>query len=100
MRIPLPKMMRHWREREFERHLTAAPQRAGLGVWAFFARRPALYRLATGIGMRLLSAVSGADKKFKSLPLAKGWTDSRDFPAPQGATFQAQWRARKKGGRP
>ena len=23
MRIPLPKMMRHWREREFERHLIA-----------------------------------------------------------------------------
>ena len=22
MRIPLPSMMRHWREREFERHLT------------------------------------------------------------------------------
>ena len=25
MRIPLPKMMRHWREREFERHLSPAP---------------------------------------------------------------------------
>ena len=25
VRIPLPKMMRHWREREFERHLSPAP---------------------------------------------------------------------------
>ena len=45
MRIPLPKMMRHWREREFERHLSPVAVRSGLGVWAFFAKRPALYRL-------------------------------------------------------
>ena len=31
MRIPLPKMMRHWREREFERHLSPATYRYGLG---------------------------------------------------------------------
>ena len=45
VRIPLPKMMRHWREREFERSLSPAPLRYGLGFWAFFARRPTLYRL-------------------------------------------------------
>ena len=35
VRIPLPKMMRHWREREFERHLSPAAVRSGarrLGV--------------------------------------------------------------------
>jgi L-lactate dehydrogenase complex protein LldF len=47
VRIPLPKLMRHWREREFERHLTPATVRRGLALWGFFARRPALYRLAT-----------------------------------------------------
>ena len=40
VRIPLPKMMRHWREREFERHLTPATIRSGIGLWGFFARRP------------------------------------------------------------
>ncbi|MGH6961384.1 MAG: LutB/LldF family L-lactate oxidation iron-sulfur protein, partial [Dongiaceae bacterium] len=40
MRIPLPKLMRHWREREFERHLQPAAARYGLRLWAFFARRP------------------------------------------------------------
>ena len=45
VRIPLPNMMRHWREREFERRLSPAPLRYGLGFWAFFASRPALYRL-------------------------------------------------------
>jgi L-lactate dehydrogenase complex protein LldF len=48
VRIPLPGMMRHWREREFERHLSPAATRYGIGVWAFFARRPTLYRLVTG----------------------------------------------------
>ncbi len=47
VKIPLPKMMRHWREREFERHLTPATMRSNLGLWAWFARRPAAYRLAT-----------------------------------------------------
>src|SRR6202040_114778 len=44
VRIPLPKMMRHWREREFERHLSPATMRYGIGFWAFFAKRPGLYR--------------------------------------------------------
>ena len=95
VRIPLPKMMRHWREQEFERHLTPATVRSGLGFWAFFAKRPALYQFATKLGMKAL-AWMGRDKgKFTSLPLAGGWTDYRDFPAPQGSTFQDQWKARK-----
>jgi L-lactate dehydrogenase complex protein LldF len=88
-------MMRHWREREFERHLTPAAYRSGLAVWAFFARRPKLYGLATRLGMGLLARLAGKRGHFKSLPLARGWTAGRDFPAPQGPTFQAQWRARK-----
>ena len=32
MRIPLPKLMRHWREREFERHLSPATVRTGLAL--------------------------------------------------------------------
>ncbi|MGH6949206.1 MAG: lactate utilization protein B, partial [Kiloniellales bacterium] len=33
MRIPLPAMMRHWRERAYERHLVSGTTRAGLGLW-------------------------------------------------------------------
>ncbi len=99
VRIPLPKMMRHWREREFERHLSPATVRSGIAIWGFFARRPALYRLATRAAMGAL-AWFGRRKggRFASLPLAGGWTQYRDFPAPQGGTFQAQWKA-KRGGR-
>ena len=94
VRIPLPKMMRHWREREFERGLSPAPVRAGLRVWAFFARRPALYRLATDLYARAAHLAGRSRGRFQSLPLAGGWTKFRDLAAPQGSTFQSQWRAR------
>ena len=94
MRIPLPKMMRHWREREFERHLSPLPVRAGLRLWAFFARRPALYHLIAGVKMRLLGALGRRKGRFARLPFAGGWTAYRDFPAPQGKTFQQLWSER------
>jgi L-lactate dehydrogenase complex protein LldF len=91
VRIPLPKLMRHWREREFERHLQPATQRTGLRLWAMLAKRPGLYALVMGSVMRLLAAFAWRGR-FRFLPLARGWTRHRDFPAPQGATFQARWR--------
>ena len=99
VRIPLPGLMRHWREKEFERHLTPASYRQGLGLWAWFARRPALYRLGTGLAARILHMAGRSKGRFASLPLARGWTEWRDLPAPQGATFQAQWKSRKRGRR-
>ena len=96
MRIPLPKMMRHWREREFERHLQPANYRAGMAVWGFFARRPRLYRLASGMAARLLGRLGRKRGSFRSLPLAGGWTKGRDMPAPEGASFHQLWAARKR----
>jgi L-lactate dehydrogenase complex protein LldF len=97
VRIPLPAMMRSWREREFERHLSPATVRAGLGFWAFFVKRPWLYGLATSLAARILAYFGKTAGRFKWLPLASGWTRHRDFPAPQGSTFQAQWKARTSG---
>lgn len=96
VKIPLPKMMRHWREREFERHLWPTATRGGLSLWAWFAKRPGAYRLASRLGvgmMRLLGRGKGA---FKSLPLAGGWTAGRDLPVPQGGTFMAQYAKRMR----
>ena len=96
MRIPLPRMMRSWREREFERHLSPASVRGGLALWAFFATRPRLYGLATAMAARLLGWAGRARGRFSWLPLASGWTRCRDFPAPQGETFQSRWKRRDK----
>jgi L-lactate dehydrogenase complex protein LldF len=92
VRIPLPRMMRSWRQREFERHLSPATVRSGLAFWAFFAKRPRLYAWATGVAVRALWVLGPG--RFHWLPFASGWTEFRDFPAPQGATFQSQWKRR------
>jgi L-lactate dehydrogenase complex protein LldF len=95
VRIPLPRMLRSWREREFERHLSPATVRSGLAFWALFAKRPRLYGFVTGIAARLLAGLAPRSGRYRRLPLAAGWTAHRDFPAPQGRTFQAMWRARR-----
>jgi L-lactate dehydrogenase complex protein LldF len=91
MRIPLPKMMRSWREREFEKNLQPGAARVGLGLWAALAKNPMVYRLAIR-GARMGMGLFMRRGKAKSLPLASGWTDSRDFPAPEpGGSFMDRW---------
>jgi L-lactate dehydrogenase complex protein LldF len=91
VKIPLPKMMRHWREREFERHLSPASARRNLSLWAWFARRPAMYRVATRAAAAALGLLGRRRGKFSALPLAGGWTAGRDMPAPEGDTFFARY---------
>jgi len=92
VRIPLPGLMRHWREREFERHLKPSAMRQGLALWRFVAERPRLYRALTGLANRVLALFGRAEGAYSALPLAGGWTAARDLPAPQpGGTFHAQW---------
>lgn len=96
VKIPLPKMMRHWREKQFERHLTPRGARYGLAAWAWFARRPRLYRLATRLAIGGLGWLGRKKGRFAWLPLAGGWTGGRDMPAPEGATFMARYRATRR----
>ncbi len=96
MKIPLPKMMRHWREREYEAKLSPATYRSGLAVWAFFAQRPELYHRVAEIGMRVLGAFGRGRGRFRALPLAGGWTGVRDMPAPQGRSFHSLWAEHKR----
>lgn len=96
MHIPLPKMMRHWREDQFQKKLTPPTARYGLAFWAFFAKRPRLYHMAARVAMAVLGQLGRGRGKFRWLPLASGWTGSRDMPAPAGETFQAQWRRKRR----
>jgi L-lactate dehydrogenase complex protein LldF len=95
MKIPLPKMMRHWREREFARHLSPASSRWGVAAWAFFATRPRLYHAAADAAAFVLGFFGKTRGRFRTLPLAAGWTDTRDMPAPQGRSFHRMWAARR-----
>ena len=99
MRIPLPSMLRSWRRLQFERRQTSTVSRAGLAVWAFLARRPRLYRLATALAVAALGRWGRARGRFRWLPFGGAWTNSRDFPAPEGRTFQSRWKRERRGGR-
>ncbi|MFO1050037.1 MAG: lactate utilization protein B [Geminicoccaceae bacterium] len=94
--IPLPTLLRGWRDKSWSQGLEPAATRWGVGLFAFLARRPWLYRLATAVGVRALSLL-GRGGWIGSMPLAGGWTAYRDFPAPPGGTFMAQYRAQKSG---
>jgi len=92
--IPLPKIMRHWRAAEYAQGLAPKSITFGLGLWAFAAKRPALYRVGASVMARLLKLL-GPGGTVIALPVLKGWFAVRDFPAPQGKTFLSQWKARR-----
>ncbi len=96
MKIPLPKLMRHWREAEFNAGDVPAGYKSGLKMWAYFAKRPKLYHLAAKLGIPALS-LFGRRGRFAKMPFAGGWTKHRDLPAPQGRTFQQLWAERQAG---
>jgi len=95
VKIPLPKLMRHWREREFDQKLAPPVARWGLAAWAFLAQRPALYRVASSLAARVLGWAGRSRGRFRALPMASGWTRVRDLPAPEGQSFMSQWAARR-----
>ncbi len=96
VKIPLPDLLRKLRERQFERHLRPWTERIGLAVWSYVAARPPLYRLTTRIGSRVLRLMSNRRGLIRSLPLVKGWSATRDMPAPASGTFSqryARWQS-------
>ena len=97
MKIPLPDLMRHWREAEFDAGDLPRAFKFGLQGWAYFARRPRLYHLAAKIGIPALSLLGRSRGRFSWLPFAGSWTKYRDLPAPQGRTFHQLWAEHQAG---
>jgi L-lactate dehydrogenase complex protein LldF len=95
VKIPLPDLLRKLREKQFERGLRPWYERVGLTAWGYAARNPSLYRFGTRIAARVLKWMGGERGRIRTLPLASGWTDHRDFPAPSGKTFHELYRERR-----
>jgi L-lactate dehydrogenase complex protein LldF len=93
VKIPLPKIMRHWRAVEFAQGLAPKSAVLGLSLWAFAARRPWLYRLGARMAARLLKLRAGKNGFVRALPIMHGWFAVRDLPAPEGKTFHDLWHA-------
>jgi L-lactate dehydrogenase complex protein LldF len=95
VKIPLPKIMRYWRAREYETGVAPKSAVFGLSLWASAAKRPWLYRIAARIASRVLKWRAGRKDSVRALPVARGWFAVRDLPAPEGRTFHDLWHANK-----
>ena len=93
--IPLPTLLRGWRDRIWRDGLEPPAVRWGFGVWRFLVLRPALYRLATGVAVRVMP-IFARGGWIASMPLAGGWTRHRDLPRPASQTFMQQYRRRPR----
>jgi len=61
-------------------------------VWARAMRSPALYRLGTWLATRTIGRWARRERWLRRLPGGlRGWTDSRDFPAPSTERFRDWW---------
>ena len=98
VKIPLPDLLRSLRARQHQQRLNSASARWALGAWAWVAKRPRLYQWLTAMAMPVMARLGRRRGRFRSMPLAGGWTSVRDLPAPQGSTFQAQWQKRGRNG--
>jgi L-lactate dehydrogenase complex protein LldF len=97
VKIPLPDLLRKLRERQFERGLRPWYEKAALAGWGWVARNPSVYRLGARMAARVLRWMGGERRMIRSLPMASGWTDQRDFPAPSGKTFMELYRQGQRG---
>jgi L-lactate dehydrogenase complex protein LldF len=97
VKIPLPDLLRRLRHEQWEAGLIGMKVRSGLGLWSFMARRPRLYHFTTRIAARVMARLGGKRRRMSWLPLASGWTNGRDMPAPEGHTFQELWKQRRAG---
>ncbi len=92
VRIPIPKILRHFRNLDVQNRTAPSATRHGLALWAALASRPRFWGLATGLAIRIMTV--GNRGRYTRFPFAGAWTRTRDLAAPQGGTFQSRWRMR------
>jgi L-lactate dehydrogenase complex protein LldF len=96
--IPLPTLLRGWRDRSWREGLEPLSMRAGLGAFTFVASRPWLYRLATATAVRAMRLLSRGGW-IRRMPFGAAWTAHRDFPAPAARTFMQMYQSGSRGRR-
>ncbi len=90
VKIPLPTLLRGWREKSWREGLEPVAMRQGLGMWRRAVLRPRLYRMASAAAVRAMRVLA-RHGWISRLPLAGAWTKYRDMPAPDASTFMAQY---------
>jgi L-lactate dehydrogenase complex protein LldF len=96
MDIPLPDMLRDLRAEAFENKYTPRTWRWGISLYMRALSHPLLYRWGSKLAMPIMAKLGGKNGRFASLLIPNGWTEVRDFPAPQGQTFLNRWQQSKQ----
>ncbi|MDT3671993.1 MAG: LutB/LldF family L-lactate oxidation iron-sulfur protein [Aromatoleum sp.] len=94
VKIPLPDLLRELRHEQHRQNITPVMQKRALAVWRWVATRPKLYHAMEQVAARALSGIAKRGR-IRRLPLASGWTDVRDLPAPTGRTFLELWQGKR-----
>jgi L-lactate dehydrogenase complex protein LldF len=93
--IPLVSLMRHWREMAIDEP-SSWRSRTLLRAWAWLAEHPRAYRPIARMAAGTLGLLGSTRGRLSALPFGERWTRHRDFPAPQGRTFQDLYARRKR----
>jgi L-lactate dehydrogenase complex protein LldF len=97
VKIPLTRIMRHWRNEAFAQGIPSSGFANGLRLWGAVARRPKLYRFLVDVAGRSMRLMAGRKARLTSFPILSGWFTVRDLPKPAKNSFQSQWRKRRNG---
>ena len=91
MRIPIPRMLRAWRQRLFKIKKGTKLSRIILKAWIFLVLHPLLYNQIVKILVTALNLIGQKKGRLAWLPLANNWVINKDFPLPQGGTFLSKY---------
>jgi L-lactate dehydrogenase complex protein LldF len=90
VKIPLPTLLRGWREKSWREGLEPQTVRQGLALWRWGVLHPRLYRIGSAVAVRAMRLRARAGW-IERLPFAGAWTRQRSLPAPEGKTFMEQY---------
>jgi L-lactate dehydrogenase complex protein LldF len=100
VKIPLTRIMRHWRNENFARGIPSLAFNVGLKLWSSVALRPILYAMAARVAAKAMRRIAGRQVRLRSLPVLSGWFVVRDLAKPAAQSFQSQWKKRRAVNRP
>ena len=87
VRIPIPEILVHWRERAVEEGLVPLAETVGLKAYTAAAERPVVFG-AAGAALRYAPLELGG----RALPILSGWMQERSAPKPSPKSFMQLWK--------
>lgn len=97
VKIPLHELLIKHREVIVEReNFAPISEKVAMTGFAQWASTPAAYKLSTKLARPLLSPWSKEEKVVNGPGPLKGWTNTRDFPAPTKQSFRTWYKNREK----